>query len=66
MKVVFLDFDGVIVTAHTRYKAGDPWCIHWLNDVVTRWRSCAYWRFHDAMGSRRPPTMQGVHREARE
>lgn len=36
MRVIFLDFDGVIVTAHTRYHRGDPWCIFWLNDLIKK------------------------------
>lgn len=36
LKVIFLDFDGVIVTAHTRYRSGDPWCVHLLNDIVKK------------------------------
>lgn len=34
MKVIFLGYDGVIVTAPTRYASGDPWCIYWLNYII--------------------------------
>jgi hypothetical protein len=34
MKVIFLDFDGVIVTAHTRYHSGDMYCVHLLNRLI--------------------------------
>lgn len=36
MKIIFLDFDGVIVTAHTRYHSGDPYCVHLLNRVIKK------------------------------
>lgn len=34
MKIIFLDFDGVIVTARSRYRSGDTRCIRWLNKVI--------------------------------
>jgi hypothetical protein len=34
MKVIFLDFDGVLVTAHDRYKAGSPFCVFNLNRIT--------------------------------
>jgi len=34
VKLVFLDFDGVIVTQKTRYMKGDPECIAALNRIV--------------------------------
>jgi hypothetical protein len=34
MNVIFLDFDGVIVTVKSRYRHGDKNCVHWLNKVL--------------------------------
>lgn len=36
MKVIFLDFDGVIVTAHDRFTAGDKLCIDILNEITDK------------------------------
>lgn len=34
MKVIFLDFDGVLVTAHDRFTAGSPFCVSLLNHIT--------------------------------
>lgn len=34
MKVIFLDFDGVLVTVHDRYTAGSPFCVFNLNRII--------------------------------
>ena len=34
MKIIFLDFDGVIVTRKTRYQTGDSSCIAALNHIT--------------------------------
>lgn len=34
MKIIFLDFDGVITTRRTKFESGDPDCIAQLNRIV--------------------------------
>jgi hypothetical protein len=33
-RIIFLDFDGVIVTAHDRYTNGDQYCVFQLNRIT--------------------------------
>ena len=35
MKVIFLDFDGVLTTKLTRFSFGDPICVRELNRITT-------------------------------
>jgi len=35
MKIVFLDFDGVLTTPATRFRFGDPSCVMALNRITT-------------------------------
>lgn len=34
--VIFLDFDGVLVTVHDRYMAGSPYCVAMLNEITDK------------------------------
>jgi hypothetical protein len=36
MKVIFLDFDGVLVTVHDRYTNASPYCVAMLNDITNQ------------------------------